>query len=57
MRKKGDDVTLSNNQKKDIEKMPTNQGNQEETVTNSEKSPEFDVFGTALNDLHSPFEF
>jgi hypothetical protein len=48
---------LSYNQKKDVEKMPVNQVDQEETLPNSEKSPEFDVFGTALNDLHSPFEF
>jgi hypothetical protein len=48
---------LSYNQKNDPEKMPANQENQEENVTNSEKSPEFEVFGTALNDLHSPFEF
>ncbi|MFB3166469.1 hypothetical protein P5G62_004820 [Neobacillus sp. 179-C4.2 HS] len=48
---------MSYNQKKDVEKMPANQVDQEETVSNSEKSPEFDVFGTALNDLHSPFEF
>lgn len=55
--KKGDGAILSYNQKKDVEKMPANQVDQEETVPNSEKSPEFDVFGTALNDLHSPFEF
>ncbi|MFJ5762767.1 hypothetical protein ACIQAA_27340 [Neobacillus sp. NPDC093182] len=48
---------MSYNQKKDAEKMPSNHGDQEENVPNSEKSPEFDVFGTALNDLHSPFEF
>ncbi|WHX98775.1 hypothetical protein [Neobacillus sp. DY30] len=48
---------MSYNQKKDVEKMPANQGDQEDNTINSEKLPEFDVFGTALNDLHSPFEF
>ena len=44
-------------QKKDTDKILTNQENKEEDLRNGEKSPEFDVFGTALNDLHSPFEF
>ncbi|MCM3692504.1 hypothetical protein [Neobacillus niacini] len=44
-------------QKKDADKILTNQENHEENSSNGEKSPEFDVFGTALNDLHSPFEF
>jgi hypothetical protein len=48
---------LSYNQKKDAEKTIMNNGDQDENVNNNEKSPEFDVFGTALNDLHSPFEF
>ncbi|WP_419886972.1 hypothetical protein ACN6MT_15585 [Neobacillus niacini] len=54
---KGDDVTLSYNQKKDIDKMTVKQVEPEENITINEKSPEFDVIGTALNDLHSPFEF
>jgi hypothetical protein len=48
---------LSYIQKKEAEKNLANQENQEENSSNGEKSPEFDVFGTALNDLHSPFEF
>jgi hypothetical protein len=48
---------LSYIQKNDADKILTNQENQEETSSNGEKSPEFDVFGTALNDLHSPFKF
>jgi hypothetical protein len=55
--KKGDVVTLSYNQKKDTDQILTNQQNQEENSSEREKSPEFDVLGTALNDLHSPFEF
>ncbi|MEH7276409.1 hypothetical protein [Neobacillus vireti] len=43
--------------KKDAEKTIMNQADQEEHTSNVEKSPEFDIFGTALNDLHSPFEF
>ena len=43
--------------KKDADKILTNQENKEENSINGEKSPEFDVFGTALNDLQSPFEF
>ncbi|WP_193747864.1 hypothetical protein [Neobacillus niacini] len=48
---------MSYNQKKDAEKIGPNHVDQEENSSNGEKSPEFDVFGTALNDLHSPFEF
>ncbi|MEH7011342.1 hypothetical protein V7087_11005 [Neobacillus niacini] len=48
---------MSYNQKKDAEKILPNQADQEENSGNGEKSPEFDVSGTALNDLHSPFEF
>jgi hypothetical protein len=48
---------LSYYQKKDAEKTIMNQADQEENSSNGEKSPEFDVFGTALNDLYSPFEF
>lgn len=48
---------MSHNQKKDADKKITNNTGQEENLSTSEKSPEFDVFGTALNDLHSPFEF
>jgi hypothetical protein len=48
---------LSYNQKKDADQIFTNQAEKEENSSNGEKSPEFDVFGTALNDLHSPFEF
>jgi hypothetical protein len=55
--KKGDAFTLSYNQKKDAEKTIMNIEDQDQNVNNNEKSPEFDVFGTALNDLHSPFEF
>jgi hypothetical protein len=55
--KKGDVVTLSYNQKKDTDQILTNQQDQDESSRISEKSPEFDVLGTALNDLHSPFEF
>ncbi|MFP7299377.1 hypothetical protein [Neobacillus niacini] len=43
--------------KKETDRIPPNQENQEENVNTVEKSPEFDVFGTAINDLHSPFEF
>jgi hypothetical protein len=55
--KKGDVVPLSFNQKKDADQILTNQQDQNENSSNGEKSPEFDVLGTALNDLHSPFEF
>jgi hypothetical protein len=48
---------LSYIQKKDADKFLMNQENKEENSSNGEKTPEFDVFGTALNDLHSPFEF
>ncbi|MEC1525264.1 hypothetical protein P9D43_25030 [Neobacillus niacini] len=48
---------MSYKQKKDIDKMTVKQVEPEENITINEKSPEFDVIGTALNDLHSPFEF
>lgn len=48
---------MSHNQKKDAKKTVTTHLDQEENVSASEKPPEFDVLGTALNDLHSPFEF
>ncbi|WP_217642428.1 hypothetical protein [Bacillus sp. OK048] len=53
----GDAINMSHNQKKDAEKTVATHLDQEENVSPGEKSPEFDVFGTALNDLHSPFEF
>ncbi|MEH7254705.1 hypothetical protein V7111_21590 [Neobacillus niacini] len=48
---------MSHNQKKDAEKTVTTHLDQEENISTGEKSPEFDVFGTALNDLHGTFEF
>jgi uncharacterized membrane-anchored protein len=54
---KGDVATLSYNPKKDTDQILTNQQEQDENSNSGEKSPEFDVLGTALNDLHSPFDF